>query len=935
MVDEEHKSEYRRREVNAGFGSPFSIRFFPRGNTMSVSNAFRRLVVVAATLSCTAFFSACDDDDSSPPASNIIRCDDEPATGSAVERSAGCELRDADGWIITDSIPAGEARLGMVREDVRPFSGPEARCGKDDYILQNEHIRVCISGKSSNQLFFEGGRIIDIEDPANPGHEFMEFATASFGLSELGGERFTVLNDGSDGGTAVLRVSGIDLPLKLEAGALGEVLLSTPAGIRFETEYRLDPDAPVLEAVTWYTMDDQITPDTPREVGELMFPGDTADYFSVPYGIGKPKPTLPVDYFASISPDASFGVYFDSELHERVATGSGTSNILSTLVSSLVVVEALKVPIQKNTEHVYRRWFAVGGPNTTDIERAFGTLEQYARRDVARTTVTFNSANSIASDARWIVERKVQASPDATVDWVAEGVVSLADGSGTIDLPDGEFRTRAIHWPTRNIDELTFTVPADASIDLPSPNAGFIVANVVDQDGNAVPSQIRLSGSEVRTHYDIGRSEPFAVEAGTWDLEASLGEEYSLGVATGVQVAAGETTTVDITLNRVLDTTNWVSGDMHQHANRSPDSEVSAVNRALSNYTAGVDFFAPSDHEHVEDFRGIVAGMGLQDQLYVFQGQEISPIRAHMNAFPMEYRNAETAGGAVPLAVRVEGGDGRQVRQLTQPEMAERARERGARLIQINHARDGSLPFFDTVGLDPLTVQPTKEFDQWFEDFESMEIFNEFDAACTLMRDFFSFHRHGKILSGVGNSDTHTLSSPAGYPRNYLFIDGDTQADITDDALIDAINAHRVVISGGLFMDFTNGTLPGDTITASGTYDAHLRIQSPEWAKADVLITYVNGIETNRQTISSNAEDTVDFDGIVSVPVTEDSFVVFLAFGNDKMEHVTEGKYPFGMTNPVFVDVDGNGYTPPGVSSLADVPKPRALPWCGEPLVED
>jgi hypothetical protein len=892
------------------------------------------ILVYAAMLVGALSISACGDDenveadvvdndtdDTEDGETFEVTCEDPAQTDLPIQRSPVCTLEDPAGWDPETPVPEGEVRAGQVRNDVRPFEGPEARCAQDDWIMQNDHIRVCIGNDSSNQLFFTGGRIIDIEDPDVPGHEFMEFGGTLFNLLEVTGDEIDLLSAGYDGRDAVLRVRGVDIPLKFAIGALGSGFLTPPAVAEIETEYRLSADSHTLEVVSWIK---GVESNTQGDAGELMFPGDTAVYFAKPYGLGKPAANAeePIDFFASIEEVSSYGVTFDDELNGKSPKASSTSTLLGSLVESIVAINATSFSLGEGEETVFRRWYAVGGPNTTDIVEAFRADGIMDEPDANNTTVTLTTDNDFAADARWLIE---------TADGAGMGVVSIEDGSGSISLPNGDYRATPIRWPTTSLGEVTFTLPEDDTVTLPEPDAGYISASVEDDEGNAIPAKLRLIGAENFTHYEDGNSEAFAVPSGSWDIEVSYGEEYSVTTLEDVAVTTNDTTEIEATLTRQMDTTAWVSGDMHQHANRSPDSEVAAVNRVLANLVAGVDFFAPSDHDMIEDFAGIVEKLGYDQRMFVFQGIEISPVRAHMNAFPVPYRHPMPAGGGIPLSVRTEGVP-RGGEQLTQIEMADRARELGAQVIQINHGRDsegGGLSYFGHVEYDPVSGEPQDNELDWIEDVEAMEIINELGNICVLMRDWHSLLRHGKRITGTGTSDTHSLGAPSGFPRSYLFVGEEDEDQITDQVLVDALNAGRVSVSGNLFIDFTDGTIPGDEVSITGSeYTANLRIQSPEWTSASTLITYVNGIEVDRQTIDVADEELVDFDDTVTVELDGDSFVTFFVYGDEPMDQVTPGKRPVGFTNPVYVDVDGSGYVAPGVESFDDVPIPTGIPFC-------
>jgi hypothetical protein len=413
---------------------------------------------------------------------------------------------------------------------------------------------------------------------------------------------------------------------------------------------------------------------------------------------------------------------------------------------------------------------------------------------------------------------------------------------------------------------------------------------------------------------------------GSYDLLISRGEEFTTSEHTGIVISAGADTEIVTSIERVMDTENWISGDFHQHQRRSIDSTVENTVRVESNLAHGLDFMAPSDHDAVENFPRIIAEMGVEDLLFTYGGSEVSPVWGHTNMFPLVYSPELPGFGSVALSSVVDGA----IVGITGPEIAAQARGLGADVIQVNHPREG-LGFLNASEYDPVLGPEFTDDEFFFADFDSVEVVNSTADTCEVMRDWFSFLLHGMEVAGVGNSDSHSLGDLVGWPRNYIMAEGVTEASqITEELISDAVVGMHVSVSGGIFLDFGEGLYPGDTVEMdeAGTYTFDLRAQTPSWVRAQWVIVYVNGVEMDRFEIDSDVADLVDFSAEVDVQIADDSFVVFFAYTPGTHPIVTAGERIFGFTNPVFIDVGADGWVAPGVADEAALPLPTGIPFC-------
>jgi hypothetical protein len=237
----------------------------------------------------------------------------------------------------------------------------------------------------------------------------------------------------------------------------------------------------------------------------------------------------------------------------------------------------------------------------------------------------------------------------------------------------------------------------------------------------------------------------------------------------------------------------------------------------------------------------------------------------------------------------------------------------------------------DTSRYDPVAGPERASAAHFTTDFESLEVFNGRGEFCGIFVDWVSFIARGHHLTGVGNSDTHGLSNPAGYPRNYLPSAATRPDEITHEEILSALEDGRVSVSGGALITFPGGPELGSLmdVSAGATFDLPVRVQTPTWSTIDRLVVVVDGQLVRSIPIDEPVGDVIVLDETLELEVPErDTYLMVVAWGTTPMPIVTPGQRPFGFTNPVYLDVDGDGdWTPPGIASADDLPN-LPIPWC-------
>ncbi len=468
------------------------------------------------------------------------------------------------------------------------------------------------------------------------------------------------------------------------------------------------------------------------------------------------------------------------------------------------------------------------------------------------------------------------------------------------------------------------------------PAEGGLTYEVRDVDGGAlIPCKLTLVGVDGTpnprfTRNDIGRQEgEGTVEAydrilsisgvgaahvpvGTYDVYVSRGPEWSLAVQRKVRVTA-KGALVSARLKHVVTTPGWVSADFHVHASHSSDSHVPMHDRVYEFVADGVDVITSTDHNVVSDYAPVIAELGVGQHIASIVGDEMTTAGwGHFGAWPLPHELESAGQGAVLV-------HGRGPKDFF-ADVRKRAPEA---VIDVHHPRiDTEIGYFNIGGLDMRNDKATRP--GFPSDLEAVEVLNgnqdsERKSVDRMTDDWFGLLQHGHIVTATGNSDTHHLDhNIGGYPRNYVRVQEDKPSALKPHEVERAVKGHHVFFTTGpvVFLSVGNGGI-GDVAPAKdGHARAEIEVRAAPWISVSTVVLYVNGKETNRWKVPKSTE-AVRFKTATDVTVARDGWIVARVDGDEPMAPVVGDRTrfdvrPLALTNPVFLDVDGNGrYDPP------------------------
>ncbi|MGD9720900.1 MAG: CehA/McbA family metallohydrolase [Pirellulales bacterium] len=492
------------------------------------------------------------------------------------------------------------------------------------------------------------------------------------------------------------------------------------------------------------------------------------------------------------------------------------------------------------------------------------------------------------------------------------------------------------------------------AVQLPAP--GYVVAKITLADGNPVPCKVQFRGRGevldpnfgpdsaihgVRNVYYTANGEFRAPLApGEYDVIISHGPEFD-AVFTNISLARGKSSPLEAKLTRSVDTSGWLSADFHSHSTPSGDNTSSQRGRVLNLLAEHVEFAPCTEHNRLTVYDEHLAHFKATAAMLTCPGMELTgrplPIN-HQNAFPLVPKPRTQDGGG-PLT------DVDPVVQIERLAMWDNGSEK---LVQINHPNipqilgdrdvDGSpdggfekmFSFMDVIEVHPLDRILTKP--------EALPSAREIGSA---VFHWLQLANLGYRVPGVVNTDAHWNFHGSGWLRNYVKSASDDPAQATVPDLVHASEHGHIVMTNGPFLEVRatagNGkqtALVGDDLPAAdGKVRLKVRAQRPNWLEVNRVQVFVNGQPDPKLNFTARShpqmfrQGTVAFDEELPIALATDAHLVVACVGEgNKLGPVMGPDHaddmPAAVSNPIFVDVDGNGFKPNG--DMLGLPLPVA-----------
>jgi hypothetical protein len=498
------------------------------------------------------------------------------------------------------------------------------------------------------------------------------------------------------------------------------------------------------------------------------------------------KEPLPFDFVAASGGDISYGYFTIPRLGEERTVVNVP--LFTSAASAFLVAgkRCLYDPSDDQTcdnkrAFTYERYFAVGDGDIASVAAEVWKTRGTPVGKLAGV-VTAGATGEPAPNAQVFVFQDPDPQKQFTsVDELAEanlrasgqvglldaidadvGLDLVEDGDFQGDLPKGNYVVVA-----RSQDGYALSAPSRVVIKAGSttiwnpilPTPATIEYRVTDEAAKPTPAKIALisldaagrplerdglrrvymgdsrfgSGVRALEHSESGAGS-VRIEPGRYRLRASRGPEYSVFELPDFTLTEGQILRVDATIRHEVDTTGWMSTDMHLHAQPSFDSGMELHRRVTSIVDEHVELAIPTDHDIATDLAPTIRELFLSPYVATAISAETTTIeQGHFIAFPLKYDativpthgsyDPTCQGGAEILHGLRAQGDGLEP------------------LTIVAHPRDGFFGYIDQLNVDPFTLNRSRTLLEGYNpvfrtascDFDAMEIINgkRFDLVRT------------------------------------------------------------------------------------------------------------------------------------------------------------------------------------------------------------
>ncbi len=549
-----------------------------------------------------------------------------------------------------------------------------------------------------------------------------------------------------------------------------------------------------------------------------------------------------------------------------------------------------------------------------------------------------DGAGAIVKSGRILIPfdgQKVTAYPDDR--GVAE--LSLPPGDYSLDLQDiGRGSSK---------ESVTITAGEVTEKNVTMDEAAAISFEVTDEAGNSLPCKAQfnaMDGTEApnlgptdrahgcvdQYHSEDGR---FTVQLppGSYNVVVTHGPEFSHH-AEDVTLTVGGKHRIQTTLKRLVDTTGWISADYHNHSTPSGDNTCGTNDRLINLAAEQVEFAPTTEHNRLYDWAPHIESLGLKSYLNTIPGMELTGRGAHFNAFPFTPEPTKQDGGAPvwqkdprlnAIVLRdYQGQNPDRWVHLNHPDMVEDFIDRDG-----DGRVDGGYLFFGGMidALESQNFSPSKILAG--APFEIGKARAGLGNQVFYNREFIWLQmlNQGHRIWGIAVSDAHHVyGNGVGGWRIYVPSSTDKPEEIDWKEIVRNSKAGRMVLSTGPFLEVEteSGIIAGGSDRVTDAVNLKVKVQCTDWLDIDRVQVLVNGRQlpeynyTRENHPEMFQDGVVKFDQTLTVALSQDSHIIVVATGENFDLSTGFGtsnqskSRPIAYNNPIYLDVDGGGFTP-------------------------
>ena len=475
-------------------------------------------------------------------------------------------------------------------------------------------------------------------------------------------------------------------------------------------------------------------------------------------------------------------------------------------------------------------------------------------------------------------------------------------------------------------------------------NPSGFSAEIRDGQGNLIPAKATIYAAEGdNPNFGLSSAKTFVenlvysvhgrmycpLEPGKYEVYFSRGAEYN-SVRKEFEVTSGKILPFEVSLERVVDTTGWISADLHSHSSPSGDNTSEQYGRVENLLCENIEFAPCTEHNRIDSYTPHLKQMKLEHLLATCTGIELTgsptPVN-HQNSFPLIWKPKTQNGGGPRISYN----------PLVQIERLAMWDNKSEKIVQMNHPNLHQIyGDLDTDGVadkgfrgmlkctDVIEVHPLETI---FKD-----IPNNPPSPSRMRIPMFQWLQlinQGYRIPGIINTDSHYNHHGSGWRRNWFASSTDDPKEISTDEMVRQIKSGHIIMSTGPFLSVTgqsnsspNIAIPGDALVATdGKVTLNVTVQCPNWLDVNRVQVFINGQPSDKHNYTRRESpelfgkiDAVQkFKSSFELSIDQDAHLIVATIGEGMtMEKVMGRRYgkrpPIAVSNPIYVDFDGNGF---------------------------
>jgi len=828
--------------------------------------------------------------------------------------------------ILLALLTTSPARAEVEVFEISRENTSEAPTGKEadgiigDFVLRNQHIEALVSGNQPNRK----ANMSTNWSSTTPGCLY------DLSVRGSGNDQLTYLSpSGMNGPISSVRIAEIVPSVR---GVVATRTTATGGGHGMEHSYFLEPawrylaissryvngsekDWKVAPAAVWKQFLHQTVVAGIR-TGDATNPPDKQGYATYTVVVDESKSDIPIRHMPIAPKEIVIQPGKEARCITFVAPGSSPAEAWGTLAALRGETGARSILVTEGDEPVRTATILVTFPGGKKKLRAYPDIDGRARLELPPGEYTLRASDLGRPD----VEKKIRVEAGKS----AESRIAMAAASRiTFEVTSGR------ESPKRSPCKVQFIGIKGT----PDPKLGV---------------DINAHGCRNQYHSENGHFTQ-QLPPGDYRLVITHGIEFD-HVVREVSLGAGDAILVKPRLERVVDTRGWVSTDFHNHSTPSGDNYCGTDDRVINLAAENVEFAPTTEHNRLYDWAPHIRKLGLERELATVVGIELTGPNAHLNAFPYEVDPFAQDGGAPTW---------QHDPRINAIMLRDFQGSRADRWIQVNHPSVGR--FFRDRDNDGVADGGYEGLPDLIDaaEFWSLEILRKEPWFLRVRENSESWRENrtfawlqllnqGTRLWCVAVADAHSVvGNGVGGWRTYVKSSVDEPHKIDSKEIVRNARAGKMVISNGPFLDvrLDDGTIAGGQTVARGEFHVQVDVRCTDWIDVDRIQVLVNGRQPKELNFTRKSHPKLFSNGVtkfshrIPVTLTEDAHIIVAAVGEGFTlrrgwgNTWESGMHPCAYTNPIFVDIDANGWRPNGdtldyplPTGKSPIPRPKAEP---------